>query len=89
MQVGKLDCYGDAYINWYMNRDKNYNLFILEKQFLFHLLENKEDSVKNDYFAPLSVSCENNNGLLNRTVNINFSRIILTMAIENTLKLNF
>ena len=80
-------CYGYAYINWYMNSDKNYDLFILEKQLLFNLVENEENSIKNDCFVTMSISCENNNCTINKIININLSSIALNIAMGNNLKI--
>ena len=80
-------CYGYAYINWYMNSDKNYDIFILEKQLLFNFVENKENSIKNDYFVTISISCENNNGTIKKSININLSSMALNIAMGNNLKI--
>lgn len=80
-------CYSYAYINWYMNSDKNYDIFILEKQLLFNLVKNAENSIKNDYFVTISISCENNNGTIKKSININLSSMALNIAMGNNLKI--
>lgn len=83
------DCYGDAFINWYINIEKKYDLFIFEKQLLFDLVENKSNSIKNDYFGTISIICENNDGIINKKVGFNLSSVILNFYIGNKLKVYF
>ncbi len=70
-----------------MNSDKNYDIFILEKQLLFNLVKNAENSIKNDYFVTISISCENNNGTIKKSININLSSMALNIAMGNNLKI--
>ena len=70
-----------------MNSDKNYDIFILEKQLLFNLVENQENSIKNDYFVTISISCENNNGTIKKSININLSSMALNIAMGDNLKI--